>query len=206
MIRLARLALAIIVLIAMFAAASRVLGQRSPVTSADIFTPTQDPTRCKTPCWHGITPQMTLDDAEALLRADHDLVRAIERTAWSLCWEMQSVLPWKGCYYPKSAYIRLEPTFGAVRLGDVLAVLGEPRVASYCVEQWYSSGITTYRARSVLQFRNIRVLAGQSIETTGSRVDPNMVVGYVEYRLPDRFPTMPWLGFKKRSIKAGCAR
>lgn len=166
------------------------------------------PGNCTQPCWHGIQPgKTTLDQAEAILRADRTL--ALETNSYSdpfgklhyqLCWSRTVAPRWEGCASRRGSSNANDPIDDIVlipdiRLGEAVQVLGKPTGIQLLL------GTDTIDAD--VYFRgSIRVDAGMiysaMMPSYVYQLTPYKQITRVTYFRPEQQPRCkphPWRGF-----------
>lgn len=175
-----------------------------------------DPT-CAQPCWHGIqVGRTTIDEAQTILQSDTSLIKKLERPypqdenlAWNLASPSllaASATHLYGRFGHEVQAIRFNLPFrGAFRLGDAIAIWGEPVGAwvYYCsgadadhvIVDVYFKG--NFQVRTVELFNNWR---GKPIPSD-IRITPDLPLVMLRYysdsndMIWQRFPA--WNGFKQ---------
>jgi hypothetical protein len=163
---------------------------------------------CSQPCWHGIQPgKTTLDQAEAILRADRTLTLETNsftdpfgKIHYQLCWSRTFAPKWEGCASRRGSANPNDPIDDIVlipdiRLGEVLQVLGEPTGIHLLL------GTDTINA-DVYFGNNIRVDTGviysALMPAYRYQLTPHQRIVRVTYFRPEQPPRCkpyPWPGF-----------
>jgi hypothetical protein len=164
---------------------------------------------CAQPCWHGVQPGVTrVAEAFASLDADPlvaDLIRNDPSSIYpcELEWKMLAIPLFTGCMVirpdnPVDGII-LRYADAQIRLADVMAVFGRPRLVEFC--QRYDFGLRFRESAFVTLYfqKNIMVMAYHPTPQTW-RLDPRMIVKMVRYEKPQSVLAIgadaaPWRGF-----------
>src|SRR5262245_36391270 len=170
---------------------------------------------CAQPCWHGLQPgHTTFEAARALLQTRADVLGVDYSTAdFHLHWSTSTKPPWRGRAFRWSSmgagaidFIMLAPPADVLRLGDAIAVFGEPLVSTLC---WRFDNIQPniagkmprpFLGAHIFFSDNVEVFAYSPSRPTERRFDPGMVVWSVTYNYPDdeppyHFEAPGWRGF-----------
>jgi hypothetical protein len=167
------------------------------------------------PCWHNIRPGVTtLDEAKTILAADSGLMfdHGFYRDN---CWQVLSMPSWRACFGPLTGrlgnltgylYLNFASPPQAPRLGDVLALFGEPTASKLC---WYKFGVAGSNARSVMGADiywedGLYVGAYNPLEPDSYRLSPHMPLFLMSYAQRNAANEPPWRGFVQQSAGRGC--
>ncbi len=217
--RLIRLSLLLIVAASLLVVVAKAIGRMSlPPAATSVLTEA-----CAAPCWHDIQPgKTTIDEAEALLQADHTtLIANVYRlqtqqfayTDHQLCWDIQGRPPWQGCAAASALPVKGGPVtrldFDLVldsnppfQLGDAIVKFGQPQVALLCSRL----GFVYTR---IFFPNNVEVRAINQRDQLRLELTPNMSVYSVRYYYPSDeppypFDAPPWRGFLIDTSETGC--
>jgi hypothetical protein len=179
-----------------------------------------DSGQCEQPCWHGIRPgETTLAEAEAALREGNIVSIYSPHSAMILRWAIRSDPPWRGSAFRFNAeraddtitFVELNPPLAAMRLGDAIAIFGEPLISTLC---WRFDSVPGDVAQPFLAAHlyfqgNVEVLAYNPVDPRGKRYTPDMAIWQVIYDYPSieppyRFDAPRWRGFTWASENQVC--
>jgi hypothetical protein len=180
-----------------------------------------DAGNCSQPCWHGIQPgTTTLDRAQAAVLSDNrvNFVQVAPRFDNEACWETLTDPAWLACtvflYGARTAQriqlIHIDPPQGALRLGDAVALFGEPVAASLCWWNMNIAGMPNYFLRGRVFFKgNVEAWVYDLKQPLVRHYTPDMIVFTLRYHYPAEEPPYPfdaphWPGFKK-AVREDCA-
>ena len=219
MIRLFTLVAASFALLALTLVGARIAGANSTSPALAVL----DVSACSQPCWHDIRPGITtFEQARSILLADATLTNvAVEQHTddntliRALCWQGTVDNTWRGCAFNRNLrepvgtidlFIELKPPSGSLRLGDAIALFGEPVDMTLCT---FGLGdlMGTLSNFSIVSFQgNVVVWLDPPKER---RWDPSMIVRSVYYVSPGGSGSATrvgrWRGFARLEKPAGCS-
>lgn len=179
-----------------------------------------DAGNCEQPCWRGIQPgTTTLDKARAAVMTGSSVsfMQVESRFDNEACWETLTDPAWLACTVflygmrtgQRIQLIHIDPPQGALRLGDTVALFGEPVAASLCWWNMNIAGMPSYFLRGRVFFRgNVEAWVYDRKQPMARHYTPDMIVFTLRYHYPADEPPYPfdtprWPGFKK-AIREDC--
>jgi hypothetical protein len=215
MIRLiCRFTIASIVLLALLILVARVIGGRNKPAALAMLAPGN----CPQPCWHGIQPGITtMEGARAILGADPAIEfvpppSPIVSEGLELCWHVKSAALSAGCMSTSGesggqvAFLVIRLHQGAMRLGDIINLVGQPASISVCssIERIISTLPRPHWSVYAISENHTAVEAYGTLYLANGffvwRIDPNMIVYDIVYSSPRAnydSEDQKWRGFKQ---------
>lgn len=192
-----------IAILALLMAGARIVGNPKRTPESVLF----DPGNCLQPCWHSIQlGKTTLDQAEAILRADPEFITDVQRETpvvrCALSWTMQSKPIYYGCLHSLNGVISelwLESWWihDGRPLSDALIALGSPITVNLCRGMGYYG--TMYVSRDIrlsLQFYSPLYMA---LPIPGD--DSSVIVPFILYEQPDASAAHRPTGYRWRGFE-----
>jgi hypothetical protein len=183
---------------------ARLIGGRNANPAADLFG--ADVNRESQACWHGLCPGHTsLAAAETILDADH-IAATLHRGDSQWCWQLRLDILWKGCAGQWESppidpiqYILFTPAAASFRLGDAIALLGQPVYSEICITPASDPRLPASFVADFLTFKNGVVVGGYQPDAPHRWAsDPDMIVFYVFYYPLSGYGNS-WSGFRPAS-------
>ena len=165
------------------------------------------------PCWRGIRPGVTsLDQTRAILQTHTAPGQFMDE--YRLCYEPGacwglSIRSWSADAKDPVSLLTFQPAQGAFRLGDAVALYGDPITSQLCQIIAPSNGDLGPEVQrpvmvAYLTFRgNIKVVAYRPDDPTRRRIDPAMSVYRLYYQVGYDIFSPRWRGFSQQS-QLGC--
>ncbi len=199
------LTVSLIVILLLTIVGVRAIGTRDTLPIAAIL----DSGSCSQPCWHGVQPgRTTFAEARVLLQNDNVWGNVAYDSNGRLTWEMKTETGWRGSAtgsrYAETRTIEsvdLIPPRGAVKLGDIVTLLDNPRRLRFCERNNSSDHIHLFFEG------NMEVVAINSEGGQIDQLDLDLIVRSIRYYSSDAsglYNASDWQGFVSKNVTEGC--